>query len=206
VLSDHGFAPYYQSFHLNSWLLDNGYATAIPGKDREHAEFFEAIDWARTRAYGLGFNALYLNLAGREGNGIVNENEKARLLDEIVTKLQAVRDPANGAQPIPFVYKTSEVYHGPYGADAPDLIIGYNLGYRCSWESAIGKYPSGLFKPNTKLWSGDHCMAYELVPGIILSNRKISSAKPYLYDLAPSILDLFKIAKDPAMTGNNLFR
>ena len=49
-------------------------------------------------------------------------------------------------------------YRGPYKDNAPDLIVGYRRGYRVSWEAAIGKTTRAVFQPNTKAWSGDHCV------------------------------------------------
>jgi len=130
VLSDHGFAPFYRAFNLNTWLKNEGYVTLT--EDTE-GEFFQNVDWSGTRAYGVGFNGLYLNLKERELQGIVEPWEKQKLLDEISEKLLSVRDPKNGEQVVSKVYKASEVYQGPYMKDAPDLIVGYNKGYRASW-------------------------------------------------------------------------
>jgi hypothetical protein len=87
------------------------------------------------------------------------------------------------------------VYTGPYVKDAPDLIVGYNKGYRASWETVLGKFPKELLRDNTEKWSGDHLIEAELVPGVLLSNKKIKSEKPVLYDLAPTILAEFGIPK-----------
>src|SRR6185369_1239534 len=92
VLSDHGFAPYYRSFNLNTWLLNNGYITLKSGGSSSN-EAFANVDWSRTRAYGLGLNGLYINLRGRERQGIVEPGAQAdALLKEIKHKLLAVRD------------------------------------------------------------------------------------------------------------------
>src|SRR5688572_8211544 len=69
VLSDHGFAPYGREFNLNTWLWKEGYLVLDEGVDPAQARvdvFGSDVDWTRTRAYGMGFNGLYLNLAGRE--------------------------------------------------------------------------------------------------------------------------------------------
>ncbi|MBI4831788.1 MAG: alkaline phosphatase family protein, partial [Candidatus Lindowbacteria bacterium] len=62
VMSDHGFAPFYRSFGLNTWLKDNGYITLT---DDSEGELFSNVDWQNTRAYGLGLNGLYINQRGR---------------------------------------------------------------------------------------------------------------------------------------------
>jgi predicted AlkP superfamily phosphohydrolase/phosphomutase len=205
VLSDHGFAPYYQSFHLSSWLLDNGYVRLKDPSDRA-SEFLTNVNWYGTKAYTLGINGLYLNLLGREKFGVVGAGDADRLLDEIATKLLAVRDPANGQQVISHVYKTSQVYHGPHAKEAPDLIIGYARGYRSSWETALGKFPAGpLLRPNDDAWGGDHCMATEEVPGVLFSNKAIKLANPSLLDLPLTIVELFGIPRSKEMIGKNIF-
>jgi hypothetical protein len=77
VMSDHGFQPYTRKLHLNAWLRDQGYLTLRDGERTGHIVAGD-VDWSRTRAYGLGFNGLYLNVAGREGQGIVPERRRPR--------------------------------------------------------------------------------------------------------------------------------
>ena len=60
---------------------------------------------------------------------------------------------------------------GPYVENAPDLLIGYNAGYRASWDGATGIVPGPVFDDNTKAWSGDHCIDPRLVPGVFFCNR-----------------------------------
>jgi len=205
VMSDHGFAPYYKSFHLSNWLLENGYLKLRDPNDRE-SEFLQNVNWYGTKAYTLGINSLYLNLMGREGKGIVGAADADAILNEIAQKLLQVTDPENGQRVISRVYKTSEVYHGPYAKDAPDLIIGYARGYRGSWETALGKFPKGdLLKPNKDAWSGDHCMAAEEVPGSLFSNKPIKLSDPKLYDLPLTILELFGLPRAKEMIGRNIF-
>lgn len=202
VLSDHGFAPFYRAFNLNTWLKNEGYAALT---DDSEGDFFSNVYWSKTRAYGAGFNGLYLNLQGRERAGVVQPWEREALLDEISKKLLTIRDPKTGEQVITKIYKAEEVYTGPYLKDSPDLIIGYNRGYRASWETVLGKFPKELLRDNAEKWSGDHLIEAELVPGILLSNKKIKSERPALYDLAPTILAQFGIPKGEGMIGSDVF-
>ncbi len=202
VLSDHGFAPFYRAFNLNTWLSKNGYITLT---DDTEGEFFTNVDWSKTRAYGVGFNGLYLNLRGREQEGAVKPEEKEKLLDEISEKLTSIRDPKNGERVISRVYRSEEIYSGPYTDDAPDIIIGYNKGYRASWETVLGTFPKDIIRDNAQKWSGDHLMEAELVPGVVLSNKEIKSEHPALYDLAPTILGEFGIPRQEGMIGDSIF-
>jgi predicted AlkP superfamily phosphohydrolase/phosphomutase len=205
VLSDHGFAPYYRSFNLNTWLLNNGYLRLKEGADQEQGEYFANVDWGRTQAYGLGLNGLYLNLKGRERDGIVATGDEDRLLSEIASRLLAVRDPAGGAAAIMRMDRASDAYQGPYARSGPDLIVGYNRGYRAGWRTILGAFPRAVIEDNMNPWSGDHCMDYTLVPGILLSNRVIPARTAALTDIAPTILAEFGIAKSGSMIGTPLF-
>lgn len=202
ALSDHGFAPFYRAFNLNTWLAREGYVKLA---DDAEGEFFQNVDWNGTYAYGVGFNGLYLNMKGREAGGIVEEDERDALLGEISEKLLAIKDPGNGKQVITKVYRAEDIYSGPFLKDAPDLVIGYNSGYRASWETVLGSFPNEILRDNTQKWSGDHLIEADLVPGILLSNKKIAAERPTLRDLAPTILGEFGIEKQEGMTGNNIF-
>ncbi len=206
VMSDHGFAPFYRSFHLNSWLQREGYLKLDRPLEKDALDLFSDADWRRTRAYALGLNGLYLNLRGREPQGAVSPGSEAeKLLDEIAAKLLQLKDPKNGQSIVSRVYKAKEVYQGPYRDQAPDLIVGYNRGYRASWQTTLGAIPPRLIEDNTDRWSGDHCMAAELVPGVLLSNKLLDRAEPRLEDLAVTILAEFGVRKEDAMTGEDIF-
>jgi predicted AlkP superfamily phosphohydrolase/phosphomutase len=198
VMSDHGFCNFRRCFSLNTWLRQEGYLTA-------KKDIGEDADWSATRAYGLGINGLYLNLQGREPQGIVEPARRDALLKELSEKLLAVRDPVDNRPVIRRVYRTDEWYHGPETAKAPDLIIGYERDYRASWETCVGKFNTSIVFNNDEAWSADHCIAHDVVPGILLCNRPIRKADPALVDLAPTILAEFGVEKPGHMTGRSLF-
>ena len=113
VMSDHGFAPFYRAFNVNTWLRQAGYLTLSPGGAKANETPLEAMNWDATRAYGLGLNGLYLNLRGRERYGTVARGaDHDRLLDEIAQRLLEVRDPRSGHQVIQRVYKSAETFSG----------------------------------------------------------------------------------------------
>jgi len=206
VLSDHGFAPYNRSFNLNTWLLKHGYITLKAEPNPGQSEAFANVDWSHTRAYGLGLNGLYLNLRGREREGIVESGAQAEaLLKQIREELLDVRDPQNNLQAITRIDLAGEVYQGPYAHQGPDLIVGYNRGYRAGWQTILGNFPADVFEDNSNPWSGDHCMDYTLVPGVLLSNRPIHIASPSLTDIAPTIFAEFGIPKPGSMMGHSVF-
>ena len=167
VLSDHGFCAFRRGVNLNSWLHQNGYLTLKP--DAEAGSFFEGVDWSKTRAYALGLGGMYMNVQGREAQGIVAPGKEADALRrEIIERLTALRED-NGEAPIRTVYATSDLYQGPYLQAAPDMLVGYHKGYRVSWDCAVGKVTKDILEDNTKAWSGDHCVDPVLVPGVLFA-------------------------------------
>jgi predicted AlkP superfamily phosphohydrolase/phosphomutase len=194
VVSDHGFKSFARCVNLNAWLHQNGYL-ALKDNKAESGDWFEDVDWSRTRAYTMGLNGLYLNLKGREREGIVAEGAEAEALkEELRSKLNGLADPASGRIGITGVFDCDAVYAGPYVDNAPDLIVGYGDGYRASWDSVMGKVTGQIFEDNLKAWSGDHCIDPRLVPGVLFSNRKITEEKPAIVDVAPTMLKLFGLA------------
>jgi predicted AlkP superfamily phosphohydrolase/phosphomutase len=207
-LSDHGFGNFRRQFGLNTWLRDNGYIDP-PGSTSlfaSHAGRGRPVDWSKTRAYAVGLNGLYLNLKGRERDGIVDSSEKDALLDEISAKLLELRDPENGERVISAVYRSDKVYSGPLVDRAPDLIIGYKRGYRSSWNTALGHMESELLSDNLEAWSADHCMATEELPGVVFANRAIGHENPSLIDMAPTILSEFGVRVPEHMRGRSILK
>jgi len=206
VMSDHGFAPFYQKVHLNTWLYQNDYLALVRPDEIGQHPLFGNVFWRRTRAYAAGLNGLYVNLAGREGRGIVTPgDEYDRLVNELSAKLLEFRDPSNNERVITTVYRARDVYHGTELAGAPDLIVGYNRGYRSSDDSALGTVTGDLLTPNLGKWTGDHCMDHRLVPGVLISSRPLAVTDPRLVDLPVTILACYGITAPAAMTGRNLF-
>ena len=210
VLSDHGFNAFRRGVNLNRWLLDNGYLALKPGADGR-AEWLRDVDWSRTRAYALGLTGLFLNLKGRESQGIVQGgSEASQLKAELIAKLSGLTDDASGggrkdAIAIREMFDTSSIYDGPYTGNAPDLLAGYNTGYRVSWDCASGVVAGPVFEDNTKAWSGDHCIDPRLVPGVFFCSRPIDKSEPALIDIAPTALHLFGVEIPRHIEGSSLF-
>ncbi|MFN3201914.1 MAG: alkaline phosphatase family protein [Bradymonadia bacterium] len=210
VMSDHGFAPYTRKVHLNTWLLKQGYLALKEGAP-EGAEFVDTenpgsgalghIDWSRTQAYALGLNQLFINRQGREAGGIVPADEAPVLLKRIKRSLLAMRDPENGLRVITSIVPPPE---GVFPERAPDLLVGFNRGYRSSDESATGQVTETVLEDNTGKWSGDHCMDPRLVPGVFLSNRALTQDTGHLTDVAPTVLRHYGITPPEVMTGTAL--
>jgi predicted AlkP superfamily phosphohydrolase/phosphomutase len=202
VLSDHGFTSFRRCVDLNAWLLENGYLFL---KQEQPNGYLQNIDWNKTRAYALGLSGLYLNLQGRERSGIVTAEEAPALKQDLIKRLQLVSDPQGNRRPIRRVYEATQAYRGLYVENAPDLIIGYEPGYRVSWESAKGGVGREIISDNTKAWSGDHCADPPTLPGILLSNQQLKVSNPDIIDLPSTILSLLGCTVPEYMEGRIIF-
>jgi len=201
VISDHGFKSFARGVNLNAWLHQNGYLVLKDGKS-ESGDWFEDVDWSRTRAYTMGLNGLYLNIKGREREGILSPGvESEALKEELRGKLNGLVDPTSEKIAITGMFDCDAIYAGPYVGNAPDLIVGYGAGFRASWDSVMGKVTGTVLEDNIKAWSGDHCVDPRLVPGVLFSNRKITADKPAIVDLAPTVLKLFGLDLLPHFDG-----
>lgn len=203
IVSDHGFSTFRSVIHVNTWLVDQGLMTL---KGSSMAEpLFENVDWEKTYAYALGFSSIYVNLRGRERNGIINPGEASNtLLHKIRRKLLTVENPKTKENVIHNAYLRSEIYKGPYVSDAPDIILGVKPGYRFSWQTAIGGGANNIIEDNLKPWSADHIVDPSFVPGVVFMNRKAEKAQPCLYDITPTLLEFFDISPSPQMDGKTI--
>jgi predicted AlkP superfamily phosphohydrolase/phosphomutase len=149
---------------------------------------------------------LYINQKGREADGIVAPGEETEAVKRTIMEgLAGLKDTESGDIAINEVFDNAVLHpNGPYRDNGPDLIVGYNRGYRASWEGAVGRVTASVITDNTKSWSGDHCIDPRLVPGVLFSNRKITAHDPAIGDLAPTILTMFGVQVPNHMTGKAL--
>jgi predicted AlkP superfamily phosphohydrolase/phosphomutase len=160
---------------------------------------FRNVDWSRTRAYGLGLNGLYLNLKGREKDGIVPPEQRESLIAEIAAKLEATIDPKTGQRAVSRAFQRDKTYSAGAERDiGPDIVVGYAKGTRTSDESALGDVGREVLTDNTKMWSGDHCMDPEGVPGILATNRPLKRPVTRLNNLAAAVLAEFGVESFPS--------
>jgi predicted AlkP superfamily phosphohydrolase/phosphomutase len=206
TVSDHGFGSFRRQVHLNRWLVDNGFMRLKGSQDVEGRGLFQDVDWRNTRAYAAGFSSIYLNLAGREGNGIVQRGGQSHdLLEDIASKLRAQVDPDSGSRIVRNVYPGGRIYAGgPLVDDAPDLVVGFEPGYRASWQTALGGTPRSLVEDNKSRWSGDHIFDPDLMPGIVLSNIRLEGQSFRGIDIAPTVLRGLGLVEPRHTTGTSL--
>ncbi len=206
ALSDHGFNSFRRGVNLNTWLMDNGLLHLRSGVEpgEEAGDMLRSVDWARTKAYALGLSGIYLNLQGREGQGVVRPDEAESLRQAIAQGLRGLVDPGNGATAIRAVPPREELYQGPFAEESPDLMVHCSPGYRIGWGSSMGGVARDLFEDNVKAWAGDHIIDPACVPGVMFMNQAFQKEGARLIDLAPTILQALGVPRGTAMEGSPL--
>ncbi len=222
IVSDHGFHSWRKAVNLNTWLVEQGFMVLkgqTTAADKTLADlfggggqYFEDVDWSRTRAYAMGLGQIYFNLRGREGQGIVSTGEEYRALaDDLSKRLRAsLVDPDTGGPIVTNVYKRDDVYAGEYLHNASDLQVGLADGYRVSWQTTLGGAPKGVMYPNMRKWSGDHGgYDFAATSGMLISSRPItvnSQGRANIIDIAPTVLQHFGVAAPAAIDGRALWK
>jgi predicted AlkP superfamily phosphohydrolase/phosphomutase len=196
LMADHGFARVQQDVHINYWLAAHGYLSMqndSPGSSLSH------IDPARTRAFALDPGRIYLNIKGRQPEGIVAQSDAGRLREEIAAglaewKIRAPWSPTP-VHPIARVFHRDEIYSGPWTSMAPDLIVcgvdGFDL--KGGFDSKVPAGPGFL----TGMHTFGNAMLY-------IRGRQWNTAHATLLDIAPTIMRLLGLPIPPHMEGRPL--
>jgi len=206
IVSDHGFTSFRWGVNLNTILLKHGFISLKDPAKQGELELFQNVDWRRTKAYNLGINAIYINLKGREKYGAVKPKNYHKVREEVIEMLSKYQDSRNGRLPVKEASRREDVYKGPYLGMAPDVVVGFDKGYRASWDTILGKFPKEEVVDNNSPWSGDHAIYFDLVPGVLLVNRPISKENPKLLDVAATLLNYFDVSTPSEMDGSSFLR
>jgi predicted AlkP superfamily phosphohydrolase/phosphomutase len=207
ICSDHGFQSFRRGVHVNNWLAERGYLAVKSGL-ASGEDFLSFVDWSHTRAYSMGLGMVYLNLRGREPAGIVAPGEAAALLERIRADFVATVDPATGSRIGVDAYEVADLHEGPHLDLEADLMLGFEAGYRVSWETTTGGLavvedglggfvPGPSIVDSLKNWSGDHVSVDpSRVPGTFFANRKlrVPAGGIDLLHVAPTVLSLLGVA------------
>ncbi len=165
-----------------------------PLRDRVQSQlFFSRLDWANTKAFADNVReTIYLNVKGRDPQGVVSPEEYEPLRDHIIGRLLEVRDVRTGHKVVDKVWRREEIYSGHYVAKAPDLLIRWRFSEPIWGLQSPGKpacHPDFPTQEQRAI-SGDHrpegiFIAYQ--PGREVNpGREISGVR--LEDIAPTVL------------------
>jgi predicted AlkP superfamily phosphohydrolase/phosphomutase len=161
---------------------------------------FNDVDWSRTKAFSVGnFGQVYVNKAGQRPLGTVTANNYEELRDEIGRTANQLRDPADGSQVVPTVYKREEVFHGVSAERMPDLILHTDRAKYVSFGHAdFGS--NKIIEPSTGQTGHHHMVGIVGLngPGV---RRGVTLPEGSLLDLAPTILHYMGLPVPSYMDG-----
>ncbi len=200
VCSDHGAKLMDGGICVNEWLMREGYLTLRRMPAEPAPLSMEDVDWSRTRAWGEGgyYGRVFLNVRGREPEGIVAPEEYEALRDELAGKLAAIPD-ENGNELGTRVFKPEEIYREQRNIP-PDLLVYFG---DLRWRS-MGRVGTGTIHTHENDTGPDDANHAE--EGILImrapgleGGRRLEGAR--LIDCGPTVLDLLGYPIPPQMVG-----
>ncbi len=190
LMSDHGARPMMGGLCFNDWLIQEGYLTLtepvngpVPIKDAQ-------IDWSRTLVWGDGgyYGRCFLNVKGREPQGVIEPARYEEVRDELIAKLEAQLGP-DGEPLGTKVLKPQDVYPDVKGV-APDLIVYFG---DLAWRSvgSVGNPSLYTYENDTGPDGANHDRDGVLVMSGAPGQRSGRVGGLNLVDVGPTILDLY---------------
>lgn len=207
VVSDHGAKRMDGGICFNEWLIQEGYLRLSVYPDKPVPIDRAAIDWSGTRAWGDGgyYGRLFMNVRGREPRGIIPAEDYERVRQELIDRIAQICDP-EGRNLGCRAHRPEELYRTVNGV-APDLIVYFGDLY---WRSVgtVGNGKIHTFENDTGPDEANHDWH-----GIFVLNEAgcrhlaVESGRHVgvrLYDVGPTVLDMFGLPPDPGAVGVSL--
>jgi predicted AlkP superfamily phosphohydrolase/phosphomutase len=171
------------------------------------ADFNQGIDWSETRAYGFGYQGqIYVNLAGREPQGIVRPGgEYQRLIGDLEEALNEWVDPVDDQPVVDNVYRKDEIYDGPYAAHGPDLVICMrDLAYITRQGRELGSPSREIFGSTRMRESGGHRLHGTLIAAGPAIGQAEERPVAWLGDIMPTVLHILGCPVPTSVDGRVL--
>ena len=206
IVSDHGAKRMDGGICLNEWLWQEGYLVfKEPPKAGSIVPFDELeVDWSRTKAWGDGgyYGRVFLNVEGREPEGIVPLGSYEKLREELSERLMSV--PAISGRLLDTkVYKPEDIYRTVKGV-APDLLIYFG---NLLWRS-VGSLGHGSIHTLENDTGPDDCNHAQNGLFILYDPRQrldgVEVPDAQIYDVAPTLLEYLGIPVPSALQGTSL--
>jgi len=206
VVSDHGAKSMHGGICVNEWLIREGYLRLKKAPEGPRRLSMDNIDWSATRVWGEGgyYCRLFMNVQGREPQGIVPQQGYEGLRDEIIRKLEALGD-ENGKPIGTVVYRPEDLYRTCRNVP-PDLIAYFG---DLDWRSvgSVGTGSIHTFENDTGPDDANHDRHGVFVycdPRVSGAQAGRELAGISLYDIAPSVLDCLRVHVPADMLGQGI--
>lgn len=205
VFSDYGMQRLDGWINLNEWLIQEGYLVLeeYPSKPVPFERL--KVAWSRTKAWAMGSSGrIFVNMKGREPEGIIEPDDYEGFLDEISFRLEAIPDENLNALTNQ-IYRGKEICSGPFADHAPDLITCFDQG-RLKTNGLVGFGPGSIHTVDPDLEEDTAAESPEgyfslTGPGIPARGQDDGAS---LQDIAPTVMDIMDLKIPEDMEGKNL--
>lgn len=183
VVSDHGCKAKANQFNVNDVLERAGLTVFEPDEGPRAPVFREdmltrKVDYSRTKALGVRFVHIYINLKGRDPDGIVEPEDYVSVQDEIIKALHEYVDPKTGLKPISLALRREDArLLGLFGNTVSDVV--YAVDPRFASEH-------GYHLPTARFGSGD-LRGLLIISGPGVKKGEILERNVSLMDVVPTI-------------------
>ena len=206
VVSDHGAKRLDGGIRINEWLMREGYLTTKTAPNGTATSIDElGVDWSQTKAWGEGgyYSRIFLNVRGREPEGIIDPDDYERVRGELADRIAAIPDELG--RPIETkVYKPEEVYPEAKGVP-PDLIVHFGDLYWRAVGTVGGNDGIHTFENDTGPDDANHAQDGLLImagPGV----EQGELTGMHLLDVAPTVLELLDVPRPRGLRGRSLLQ
>jgi predicted AlkP superfamily phosphohydrolase/phosphomutase len=202
VVSDHGAKKMVGGICFNEWLMQKGYLRLKSSPSAVTPISRVEIDWDHTLAWADGgyYGRLFMNVRGREPSGQIDPADYEAVRSRLIQEIAAIEDPS-GQNIGSVAHRPDELYRATRGV-APDLIVYFgNLDWRS--VGSVGYGSIYTFDNDTGPDDANHAQHGIFMlrrPGGANGTRRLTGLR--LYDVAPTILDLYGLPVPPEMHGH----
>jgi predicted AlkP superfamily phosphohydrolase/phosphomutase len=189
IASDHGTKSMKGVFCINEWLIKEGYLV-LKERPKRPIELGKArVDWNKTKAWAWGgyYSRIFVNLKGRETNGVVEEKYYNGFKEELKMKLSTISGP-NGEVVKNKIIEPHELY-GEITCDAPDLMASFD-DYSIRAAGTLGHDTLFLSENDTGPDDSMHSMDGVLMIYDPKVSRGMEIKGASILDIAPTVLHL----------------
>jgi predicted AlkP superfamily phosphohydrolase/phosphomutase len=200
VVSDHGAKAMKGAFAINQWLIKEGYLKIKNDSIKEGSSLEEVdVDWSNSKAWAWGgyYARIFLNIKGREEQGIIEKENVREEINKLKSKLIGIKGP-DGEEWKTRVFEPEEVYEEVNG-DRSDLFVYLD---DLNWRAAgtIGYKTDYLLENDTG--PDDAVHDYDGIYIIYRKGKKIGKRiDSSIYRVAPTILELYRVRKRYGIKG-----
>ncbi len=203
VVSDHGAKRMEGSFNVNDWLIQQGLLVLRVPLDTPTKFSPDLVDWVQTTAWAWGgyYSRIFLNVAGREPQGIVTPGEYQSVRDDLIRRLEQITDD-RGRIMNTKALRPQELFNGPYVDEAPDLLVYFDDLY---WRAGQDVGNDSLYSFDTEIGPDDAVHDYNGIFVLSLPDeQRGGKVRLQLMDVAPTVLKLLNVEIPADFEGTNV--